>query len=97
MKTLVVAIIISLLASTSFAAGTMKYKSDAEIGLMLGESLIRFSYMIGKKNLVESDKLEKYINVLVVSAYAAGENNMGVEDMIERYIVSFKKQANRTK
>ena len=95
MRTLIVALAISLLAGSCLAAGTMKNDSTRELGLKFGESIVRFCYSMGEDNIMDRDELKRLVTVLVEASYMSGENKLNVEDLVDSYITDYNKAYNK--
>ena len=91
MKTLLIAIVISLLASTSFAAGHMQYNSDADIGRDFGESTLRFAYAIGLRDSMDLEEITRLTSILLKAGYYAGKENKDLEEGVQSYLTEFNK------
>ena len=91
MRTLLIAILISLLAGPCLAAGTMKYDSPKEVGLKAGEALIRFNYRLGLTHGLSLKETVSMVEMLTKEAYHAGEDELDVEELVDEYVKAFNK------
>ena len=91
MKTLLIAVLISLLAGSCLAAGTMRYDSPKEVGLKAGEALIRLNYRLGLTHGLSLKETVSMVEMLTKEAYHAGEDELDVEELVDEYIKAFNK------
>ncbi|MCK5826346.1 MAG: hypothetical protein KAG93_04880 [Desulfuromusa sp.] len=98
MKKLIILITLAILlvSSNSFSAGFMKDTDPRVLGHVFGESILRFSAMVGAtNNNMSVDQLVEITEVLIRAGYIAGKYGEDLEDGIQNYINAYDKAYNK--
>jgi hypothetical protein len=92
MKTIIIALLATVLFSTtSFAAGTMQYSSNREIGINFGESTVRFIAALGSAGGLSLETITQLVDNMLKESYYAGKDGRNLEPLVNAYITEFTK------
>ena len=99
MKSTIITVLLAIVLFSSVsipsaqAAGTMQYASTEEIGLALGESIVR--YVSSVSETADLEQLTTVIDKMIKEAYYAGKAHKDIEPYVAAYFREFKKAYNQ--